>query len=140
MSQLQCQDSLNASVGSGEPQSRSYSCWAFFLPLTSRDSATAFPADIGFRSRERLVEHYRHHGREFGAISMEEYLARAQALRDRPAGGPVLETRRPDGVITRFDRGSGAFLAFDSDGTIRTFFRPTQGERYFHRQIERTSP
>ena len=41
--------------------------------------------DVGFRSAERLDEHYRKHGREFGSISREEYLRLAQTLRDRPA-------------------------------------------------------
>ena len=40
-------------------------------------------------------------GREFGNISQEEYLHRAQELRDAPAGGPILEIAMPDGVITR---------------------------------------
>ncbi|MBL8960165.1 MAG: hypothetical protein JNJ98_09950, partial [Gemmatimonadetes bacterium] len=65
------------------------------------------------------------------------YLRLAQALRDTLPGGPILEARRPDGVITRFDRTSGAFLAFNRDGTIRTFFRPNDGEQYFRRQARR---
>jgi pyocin large subunit-like protein len=58
-------------------------------------------------------------------------------LRDTPAGGDVLEAVRDDGVVTRFDRASGAFIAFDASGVIRTFFRPRDGERYFHRQAAR---
>jgi pyocin large subunit-like protein len=61
------------------------------------------------------------------------------ALRDRPAGDPVLEAVRSDGVVTRFDRSSGTFLAFDRDRTIRTFFKPNDGERYYRRQAERGS-
>ena len=49
----------------------------------------------------------------------------------------LLEEVRDDGRITRFDRTSGAFLAFDRDGIIRTFFRPNDGEAYFRRQAER---
>jgi pyocin large subunit-like protein len=94
-------------------------------------------AEIGFRDREHLAQHYRKHGREFGSVGMSEYLRLAQTLRDRPAGGPVLEAVRADGVITRFDRSSGAFIAFDPDLTIRTFFRPNQGETYFRRQARR---
>jgi pyocin large subunit-like protein len=45
---------------------------------------------------------------------------------------------RSDGVISRFDRSSGDFVAFDQDGTLRTFFRPVDGERYFMRQATRT--
>ena len=94
-------------------------------------------SDVGFRSAERLDEHYRKHGREFGSIGREEYLRRAQNLRDRPAGGAVLQAVRQDGVITRFDRVSRAFVAFDADGVIRTFFVPNDGERYFQRQARR---
>ena|SRR5438046_7258862 len=100
-------------------------------------SATAYGPNIGFRTNEFLREHWLKHGREFGDVSMREYLRRAQQLRDRPAGGAILEQRRDDGVITRFDRGSGAFIAFDADGIIRTFFRPNQGEVYFRRQLTR---
>ncbi len=98
----------------------------------------ATPAVAGFRTRALLEEHYRKHGREFGAITMDEYLRRARALRDREAGGEVLEIVRDDGVITRFDRSTGAFLAFGRSGVIRTFFRPRDGERYFRRQALRS--
>jgi pyocin large subunit-like protein len=93
--------------------------------------------EIGFRDPGHLHEHYQKHGAEFGQISETEYLRRAQALRDRPAGGDILEAVRADGVVTRFDRASGAFLAFDRDLTIRTFFQPNDGERYFTRQLAR---
>jgi pyocin large subunit-like protein len=70
-------------------------------------------------------------------VSEAEYLGLAQTLRDRSAGGDVLEIIRRDGVITRFDRSSGAFLAFNDDRTIRTFFKPNDGENYFRRQSKR---
>jgi len=93
--------------------------------------------DIGFASRQKMVDHYKKHGREFGTITMELYLRKAQELRDRPAGGPILESVRPDGVATRFDRESGDFIAFNRDGTIRTYFRPADGEAYYKRQLGR---
>ncbi len=70
---------------------------------------------------------------------MDEYLHQAQELRDRPAGGTVLETVRPDGVISRFDRASGAFIAFNPNGVIRTYFKPNEGETYFRRQSQRSN-
>ena len=124
-------------------------------PATSQSSANNSPAapaskqiepaskeirtNIGFASRDKFVEHYEKHGREFGSISKEEYLRLAQTLRDRPAGGDMLEAVRADGVITRFDRASGAFIAFNPDQTIRTCFKPSDGEAYFRRQSKRTS-
>lgn len=95
-------------------------------------------SSVGFASRARLVEHYRKHGREFGNISMEEYLVIAQTLRDQSAGGSIVEAVRADGVVTRFDRETGTFVAFNrEDGTIRTCFKPSDGEAYFHRQLKR---
>ena len=97
----------------------------------------AIRSNIGFATRRKFLEHYEKHGAEFGGITKEEYLRLAQTLRDRPAGGNILEVARNDGVITRFDRKTGAFLAFNRDLTIRTYFKPNDGERYFTRQSKR---
>jgi pyocin large subunit-like protein len=91
----------------------------------------------GFRSRRQFDEHYQKHGREFGSISQQEYLRLAQELRDAPAGGPILEVVKPGGIVTRFDRRTSSFGAYNPDRTIRTFFIPNDGERYFHRQARR---
>jgi len=96
-------------------------------------------AAIGFVDQRHLAEHYEKHGAEFGHISKQDYLHQAQLLRDAQADGPVLETIRRNGVATRFDRDTGAFIAFNPDGTIRTFFKPNDGERYYRRQADRSS-
>jgi len=102
-------------------------------------SATGEPRhpEVGFRDRERLIEHFHKHGREFGVRRPEEYLRLAQLLRDRPKDESVLVFVRNDAVTCKFDRASGAFLAYNSDGTLRTFFRPNDGETYFERQKSR---
>ncbi len=94
-------------------------------------------AGPGFRSAQQFNEHYEKHGREFGSITPAEYLRLAQELRDAPVGGPILEAIKPGGVISRFDRRRGAFGAYNRDRTIRTFFIPNDGERYFIRQAKR---
>jgi hypothetical protein len=93
--------------------------------------------NIGFVDQRRLDEHYAKHGAEFGRITRQDYLHQAQLLRDAAVGGPVLQTVRADGVTTRYDRQTGAFIAFNRNGTIRTFFKPHDGERYYRRQAER---
>lgn len=98
---------------------------------------TLFAAGPGFRSQAQFNEHYQKHGREFGHITQAEYLRLAQDLRDAPVGGPILEAIKPGGVISRFDRRKGYFGAYNRDRTIRTFFIPNDGERYFHRQAAR---
>lgn len=91
----------------------------------------------GFRSREMMLAHFAKHGKEFGNITAEQYLKLAQDLRDAPKGGDILEAVREDGVTTRFHKHLGYFGAFNSDRTIRTFFIPVDGMRYFQRQARR---
>ena len=91
----------------------------------------------GFRSRAQFNEHYQNHGAEFGHISKAEYLRLAQELRYAPARGPILQAVQRTGVITKFDTVRGYFVAYNPDGTIRTFFIPVDGERYFRRQARR---
>ncbi len=95
-----------------------------------------FASGPGFRSRRQFDEHFQKHGREFGNITQSEYLRLAQELRDAPPSGPILEARK-GAVVTKFDRRTKYFGAFNADGTIRTFFIPNQGESYFRRQAER---
>lgn len=89
---------------------------------------------VGFTSKQKLAQHYQKHGKEFGDVSVEHYLGIAQSLRDRQPGGEILEHIRPDGITSRFDRSTGTFVAFNKDKTIRTCFKPNDGERYFQRQ------
>jgi hypothetical protein len=122
-------------------------CGNFNVPgieqsAASRDQANSaasadLHADVGFATRQKFLEHFEKHGAEFGSITREEYLRQAQTLRDGPVGGDILELVRADDVITRFDRESGAFIAFNPDLTIRTYFKPNDGERYFLRQAKR---
>jgi pyocin large subunit-like protein len=104
---------------------------------TAPTTPAARRGSLGFTTHAHLVEHFGKHGAEFPGLTIDTYLEAAQTLRDRPVGGAILEVRRSDGVITRFDRQSGAFLAANRDGTIRTFFRPNDGEAYFRRQAAR---
>jgi pyocin large subunit-like protein len=90
----------------------------------------------GFRSRSQLEEHFAKHGAEFGKITSQQYLVLAQQLRDTPKGGDILETVRPDGVTSKFDKRHGYFGAYNPDRTIRTFFIPNAGERYFWRRLK----
>jgi pyocin large subunit-like protein len=93
----------------------------------------------GFRTQRHLEEHYAKHGREFGIVTASQYLRMAQEFRDAASGPELLEAVRQDGVVTRFHKKKGWFLAFDPDRTIRTFFIPNDGERYFWRQARRTA-
>ena len=96
------------------------------------------PSNVGFSSESKWQEHFRKHGKEFGPIDANQYLRLAQELRDKPAGGDVLEATRPDGVGSRYDRATGSFVAYNRNRTLRTFFKPRDGERYYRRQLNRS--
>ena len=107
-------------------------------PTIAPAAAIAVRTTIGFRSQHYLDEHFAKHGREFPGMSKADYLLAAQTLRDSPVGGDVEQVLRSDGTASRFDKASGAFIAFNRDRTIRTFFKPNDGERYFRRQAQRS--
>lgn len=102
---------------------------AVFLYFTG----LAFAGGQGFRTDDLLRDHFAKYGHEFGAISRQQYLHLAQQLRDSHPSRNILESKRPDGLI-KFDRRHGYFGAYDPDGTIRTFFIPPDGVRYFERE------
>jgi hypothetical protein len=97
-------------------------------------SVEALAGGQGFRTEHLLQDHFEKYGHAFGAITRQQYLRLAQQLRDTRAGRNILESKRPDGII-RFDRKRGYFGSYDPDGTIRTFFIPPDGIRYFEREI-----
>lgn len=108
-------------------------CLLLCLLLTAAASA-------GFRTQHLLEDHFARYGHQFGAVNMQQYLRLAQQLRDSAAGKTILMSKRPDGGGSRFDMKKGWFVAYDGDGTLRTFFIPKDGIRYFQRQAKASTP
>lgn len=106
-------------------------------PARGAPAATAGTAACDFRDEPKLLDHHARHGADFDSRTPTDYLAAACRLRDAPLSQDVLELRRKDGVLCRFRRSDGAFLAYRADGTILTCFKPERGERYFRDQLER---
>jgi pyocin large subunit-like protein len=94
----------------------------------------------GFRTPHSLEDHFNRFGSQFGAITMQQYLHLAQQLRDAQPGKYILMSKRPDGSGAKFDLKRGWFVAYDGDGTLRTFFVPKDGLRYFDRQQKSPTP
>jgi pyocin large subunit-like protein len=88
----------------------------------------------GFRNQHLLDDHFAKYGHAFGPITEAQYLHLAQQLRDSHVGRSILQTKRTPGGVSRFDVKHGYFGSYDADGTIRTFFIPPDGIRYFRRQ------
>jgi len=106
-------------------------------------SAEQARSERGFRSQQDFQDHYDKHKEEYGKngkgeyISRDEYLGRAKNLRDTPADGKnVKEIQRGDDRISKYDTRSNDFGVYERDGTVVTYFRPKEGERYFESQAE----
>ena len=94
----------------------------------------------GFRTPHLLEDHFTRFGSQFGTITAQQYLKMAQQLRDAVPGKNILISKRPDGGGSKFDVKRGWFVAYDGDGTLRTFFVPKDGVRYFDRQQKSAAP
>ncbi|MBI1355023.1 MAG: hypothetical protein GC160_11805 [Acidobacteria bacterium] len=96
----------------------------------------------GFESQASFEYHHAKHvleAKEYGReLSPREYLEQAQRMRDRRADGQTLieGVRVRDGLKTRFDRATGEWACYNADGTIRTQFKPNNGEAYFHADLD----
>ncbi|WP_018130917.1 hypothetical protein [Effusibacillus pohliae] len=90
-----------------------------------------------FASQEQLDSHYQKHvieQKEFGNISKQEYLKRAQTLVTSPPGDSILTKTRSNGDRLYYNKTTNEFAAVTKDGIIKTFFKPKDGIDYFNKQ------
>ena len=80
-----------------------------------------------------LPDHFARHGKDFRARDAEDYARLAWEFGER-AKADHLPTKVDDlGVRRVFDPKTGAFAAYNRDGTTKTFFKPGS-TGYFERQ------
>ena len=103
-------------------------------------TVAALAAGQGFRTPHLLQDHFAKFGKQFGSITIDQYLHLAQQLRDANPGKNILISKRADGGGSKFDVKRGWFVAYDGDGTLRTFFIPKDGLRYFEAQEKSAAP
>lgn len=90
-----------------------------------------------FKSVELLQKKYTKHREEFGDISISEYLHRAAQLADEPVSDDLVELKRSDNSISRYKFSTNEFIVINEDGTIRTYFKPKDKEKYWEDEINR---
>lgn len=86
-----------------------------------------------FRTKELFDSHFKKHGDEFGDISQEEYLEKANELISSSSKN-VLTKTSDDNDKLYFNKKTGEFLVLSADGYIRTYFIPDDGIDYWNRQ------
>lgn len=90
-----------------------------------------------FSSQELLQNHFEKHREEFGAISVEEYIKRANALAREVESDDVVLLLRSDGSVSKYRFSTNEFVVTNSDGTLRTYFKPEPGKEYWQRELDR---
>ena len=80
-----------------------------------------------------LPDHFARHGADFGARNADDYARMATEFLQRAKAEGLPAKVDGSGVLRVFDPRSGAFGAYNRNGTTKTFFKP--GSRgYFERQ------
>lgn len=91
------------------------------------------PASVTWGSPRTLPDHFDRHGRDFRAVSAEDYAAQAWLFLVRACADGLPAKEDSEGVVRVFDPQSGVFAAYNRDGTTKTYFKP--GRRgYFEDQ------
>jgi hypothetical protein len=102
-------------------------------PTTPAAAERTPPAAATWGNPASLQDHFARHGADFRARSAEDYAAQAWQFRQRARAGGLLVKVDDAGVQRVFDPRSGAFAAYNPDGTTKTYFKPGN-PNYFDKQ------
>jgi pyocin large subunit-like protein len=95
------------------------------------------PARTTWGNIASLPDHFARHGRDFGAKDADDYARMAWEFLQRAKTEGFPAKQDETGVLRVFDPRSGAFAAYNRDGTTKTFFKPGSRD-YFARQPGRS--
>ncbi len=91
------------------------------------------PARETWGQLSSLQDHFDRHGADFKAKDPEDYARQAWEFQQRAKMEGLPTKIDEDGVVRIFDPKSGAFAAYNRNGTTKTFFKPNS-RGYFERQ------
>ena len=101
--------------------------------MTTSGKQDAPPARETWGNPGSLPDHFARHGADFHAKDAEEYARMAWQFGQRAKQGGLLVKVDEGGTRRVFDPKTGAFAAYNADGTTKTFFKPNSRD-YFARQ------
>ena len=84
-----------------------------------------------------LPDHFARHGSDFGATKCRGLCTSRLAVFQRARAEGLPAKVDPTGTLRVYDPASGAFAAYNRDGTTKTFFKPGSPD-YFDRQPGRS--
>ena len=123
-----------------ERVSRSYRSETAPAGRTSRarddGAATGWATSRRGSADQNARRQFERNGPDFGAASLEDYVAKARDFAAHPPRGS-LTANRANGDRLYYDPRSNIFLAADRQGEPRTMFKPREGRAYWTQQQQR---
>ncbi|QUD86288.1 hypothetical protein [Phenylobacterium montanum] len=104
------------------------------IPLVSGKPMWA--ANRQHTAEENAQYHFERDGADFGAKSVDDYVAKAHAFIDKPPKD-VLTLTRSNGDRLLYDPSGNVFVVSNREGAPRTMFKPRDGQAYWDQQKER---
>ena len=92
---------------------------------------------VSFRSEEILEKHFQKHQSEFGNITRDAYVKKANALANMPLSDDVERLIRSDESISTYRYSTNEFLVITKNNEIRTYFKPISKEAYWREEHDR---
>lgn len=91
-----------------------------------------------FASPESVDKHFLKHKNEFGKeITKTDYIQFAEQFREKQLSETVQGFTRSDGSTAKYDIETNEFEVINRDGSIRTYFKPKDGIKYWEYEHER---
>jgi pyocin large subunit-like protein len=104
-------------------------------PLAT-DGKPIWAANKRHTALENADYQFNKNGRDFGAVSEAEYIAKVHAFVDAPPSG-VQKVERSNGDALLYDAKSNTFAVVTRTGAPRTMFKPRDGASYWQQQLSR---
>lgn len=92
----------------------------------------ALPARQTWGNPSSLADHFARHGADFGARDADDYARQAWEFLQRAKAEGLPAKLDADGTLRVFDPRSGAFAAYNRNGTAKTFFKPGRPGYFEH--------
>jgi pyocin large subunit-like protein len=117
-----------AQVASADPRDQP-------VPLLT-DGKPMWAANRQHTAQENADYQFDKNGKDFGAASEAQYVARVHAFVDAPPAG-VKKIARSNGDALLYDAKSNTFAVVTKAGAPRTMFKPRDGAAYWDQQVAR---
>ena len=107
------------------------------VPMAT-DGKPMWAANRKHTAQENADYQFNKNGKDFGANSEAEYVAKTHAFVDAPPSG-VKRIARSNGDALLYDAKSNTFAVVTKAGAPRTMFKPRDGSSYWDQQVTRNA-